>query len=599
MRRVAVLLAVLALCVSALPAAAGPRSKAWKPRPATFDVVTQTDVRITMSDGVRLTADVHFPAKDGEPLQGRLPAILTQTPYNKNSGALAFYAEHLVTRGYIQVIADVRGTGGSEGTWDSFGTREQIDGAELVEWITEQAWSNGDVGLHGTSYGAINQLFTAARQPKGLKAIFPVVPMADSYRDIVGTGGQINTSFIPLWLGLVTSLGLLPPSYTGADPVGAVGALASHVGGAAAFQAKTVASATTGGDGAYDGPFSRQRSPIRVIDKVEVPTFIVGGWFDLFQRGEPLLYERLAANNVESRLLMGPWYHTNVGEGLPAKGVPTVEELELRWFDHYLMGKPDPGLKRDVAPVTYYRLGDETYHTTSSWPPPGTDGVAAFTDGQAAPGSPGGLTAKRPTGDPAANTVPWHPLAGTCTRSTAQWTATGAPTCTSDQRFNDYAGLSYDLPITADTAIAGPIAARLFVATQGRDAAMTVRLEDVAPDGSVVQLSQGWQVLSLRQVDQDHPIVLERDDLTLRPYHHYTRDAKLPVEAGEVYETWVEIFPTAALLAKGHTLRLSIQPSDTPHLSPPAPQAVDLLGGDLQIVSGKDFPSALHLPVQQ
>src|SRR5258708_18335967 len=113
----------------------------------------------------------------------------------------------MVTRGYVQVIADVRGTGGSEGAWDSFGTREQLDGKEIVNWAAEQPWSNGNIGLHGTSYGAINQLFTAAQHPEGLKAIFPIVPMSDAYRDITGSGGQINTSFIPSWLGLVTALG--------------------------------------------------------------------------------------------------------------------------------------------------------------------------------------------------------------------------------------------------------------------------------------------------------------------------------------------------------------------------------------------------------
>ena len=60
-----------------------------------------------------------------------------------------------------------------------------------------------------------------------------------------------------------------------------------------------------GGDKAYDGPFYRERSLLERIDSVKVPTFIVGGWFDFFQRSEPELYRRLRANGVPTRL-MGP-----------------------------------------------------------------------------------------------------------------------------------------------------------------------------------------------------------------------------------------------------------------------------------------------------
>ena len=595
MRRLVVLVSVVAVVIAALPAAARP-AQGWKPRPATYEMVTVADVRIPMSDGVRLTADVYFPAKDGAAVKGRLPALLTQTPYNKNG--LSFLSEYMVTRGYVQVVAEVRGTGSSEGTWDSFGTREQLDGAELVEWITEQPWSDGRVGLHGTSYGAINQLFTAAQQPEGVKAAFPIVPSADTYRDIVGSGGQVNTSFIPLWLGLVTSLGLLPPTYAADDPVGAAGIYASHAGGALNFQGNAVANAMSGGPNAYDNPFHRQRSPIEVVDDITVPTFVVGGWFDLFQRGEPMLYERLAANDVPTRLLMGPWYHITAGEGLAEAGLPTLDELELRWMDRYVRGVPDPGLDRDIAPVTYFRLGDDQYHTTSTWPPAATDARAVYLDGSPAPGTAGALTAK-PAKGAGEGTMPWHPLAGACSRSTAQWTASGAPTCTDDQRMNDYTGLTYDLPLESDLDLAGPIAARLFVSTTARDAALSVRLEDVAPDGSVTQISQGWQVLSMRATDEDHRDVLTEDGLTLRPFMTFTRDAVLPVEAGKVYETWVEVFPIAALVSEGHTLRLSVQPSDAPHLTPPGPQAANLFGGSISVHSGAEHPSALHLPAQR
>jgi len=158
--------------------------------------------------------------------------LVTITPYNGTNGAISVTNDYLVQRGYVQVIVDARGTGESQGTWDSFGTREQRDGYEIVEWAAAQPWSTGKVGMWGASYMAISQLFTAAQQPPHLKAIFPIVPMGDSYRDMVFPGGQNNTGFIPLWLVLVSSGALVPPDYAldgnTADLARALGELGQH-----------------------------------------------------------------------------------------------------------------------------------------------------------------------------------------------------------------------------------------------------------------------------------------------------------------------------------------------------------------------------------
>jgi putative CocE/NonD family hydrolase len=592
MRRLVTLL-VLALAAGAgLPVAAAP--PAWTARPATYEIVQQRDVRITMSDGVRLRADVYFPGKGGTPAAGRFPVVLTQTPYNKTAPGLNFHSAYLVQRGYVQVVADVRGTGGSEGMWDSFGSREQRDGAELVRWAATQPWSDGRVALHGTSYAAINQIFTAAQRPAGLKAIFPVVPMADSYRDISVTGGQNNTSFIPLWLGLVTGGGLLPPTATAQDPVAAATTLGQHAANVANFPVPVVADAATGGDIAYDGPFHRQRSPIEAADRVDVPAFLVGGWYDLFQRGTPLLYERLAKRSTPTRLLMGPWYHITAGEGLPTDGVRDLDELELRWFDRHVRGVADPELDRE-APVTYYRLGQGHYHRTSSWPPAGAVATTVHLSGQARQGAPGGLSFTAPTAS-GTSSVPWHPFGGMCSRSPAQWTASGQDLgCKDDQRANELAGVAFELPPAKHArTFAGPIAAALSVSTNGRDAMLAVRVEDVAPDGAITQLTAGWQVLSLNKPTAARD-TMALNGKVLRPWHPFTRASKSIPGNGEVRQVWVEVFPTAAVVAAGHRLRVSIQPSDTPHLTAPAPQAVDLAGSVLTIHTGPRHPSFVNI----
>ena len=216
-------LARLVPLVSALAilAVAAPAAHAWKPRAAEYGVAKQTNVPITMSDGVRLFADILRPAKpDGTPADGRFLVILTQTPYNKNSPQLNFENDYLVQRGYIQVIVDVRGTGASGGHWASFSEREQRDYYATAVWAHKLKGGNGDVGLYGVSYGAIDQLLTAAQHPPGLKAEFPIVPMGDAYRDVAVSGGQTNTAFIPFWLGLVSGGGGLPSTPRRVSPRG-------------------------------------------------------------------------------------------------------------------------------------------------------------------------------------------------------------------------------------------------------------------------------------------------------------------------------------------------------------------------------------------
>ena len=325
----------------------------WSPRPATYPAtVTRTDLAIPMSDGVVLRGDLELPAdENGEPVDGRFPVIVTITAYNKSSGSFSGgltggSPSYLVRRGYAQLTVDARGTGSSEGQWAAFSRRENKDAGEVVEWAhsRKRPWSNGSVGMSGPSYLGISQIFAAGSRPTGLKAIFPQVPAADVYRDVVASGGQIDVGFIPLWLGLVTGTGVIPPAVTATDPESGFGAFVDHLTAAATFTIPLMLDALTGGEAAYDGTFYRDRSPNRVIDRVQVPTFLVGGEFDIFQRGTPLLFENLQRRGVPMKMIIGPWNHlegssaADIGEA----GYGTLSELQLRWFDRYVRGIAGP-----------------------------------------------------------------------------------------------------------------------------------------------------------------------------------------------------------------------------------------------------------------
>lgn len=124
--------------------------------------------------------------------------------------------EFFVSRGYVHVLTDVRGTGYSEGKYDICQKKEQEDGYDLVEWIAQQLWCNGNVGMLGVSYFAFIQYLVVAQQPPHLKAIFPHDGWGDMYRDVSHHGeillhGWPQTRLIPrmlAWNAMPASLNM-------------------------------------------------------------------------------------------------------------------------------------------------------------------------------------------------------------------------------------------------------------------------------------------------------------------------------------------------------------------------------------------------------
>src|SRR6478735_5079824 len=594
--------------LGATPAAHGGVRESWQPRPATYPgTVTQKDLAIPMSDGTVLRGDLTLPADaDGRAVEGRFPVIVTITAYNKATGGFGGLAgggsSFLVQRGYAQLTVDARGTGSSEGEWAAFSRREDQDAGEVVEWAhsRRRPWSDGRIGMSGPSYLGISQIFAAGSRPAGLKAIFPQVPAADVYRDVVASGGAIDVGFIPLWLGLVTGTSVIPPQVAATDPQSGLGALFSHLTAAATFTVPLMLKALLGDEPAYDGPFYDDRSPERVINRVNVPTFLVGGEFDIFQRGTPLLFENLRRRGVPTKLVIGPWDHIKGSSGAEVgnAGYGPLNELQLRWFDHYVKGVRDATLDSDIAPVTYYEQGTGAWRRTSRWV--GSDRTAATykLSGRASNGTPGALTTgTASTG--AAQVLP-IPVAGLCTRSTNQWTAgimgqNPLPNpCLDDNRVNDLAGVTFDsAPVTKAVRFQGPINAHLYVDSIGGNGMLSVAVEDVAPDGTVKRLTGGWQVISDRALDTSKSRYL--DGKLIQPFHPFTQAGEKPLPAGAVEPVDVEVFPTGASIEPGHKLRIAVQAFDVPHLAPTLPQLPGSLTA-ITIHSSAKYPSVLTIP---
>jgi putative CocE/NonD family hydrolase len=607
------LLTVLTLALALIGASATldtatATTSTWKARGEQYPgTVTEKDVAIPMSDGVVLRGDVVRPADaSGKAITKRLPVIVTITAYNKTlslGGLGGAGSAYLVKRGYVQLTVDARGTGSSEGVWNAFGARENKDGGEIMTWAhsSKRPWSNGITGMSGPSYMGISQLWAAAAQPPGLKAIFPQVPGADVYRDVVASGGQVDVGFIPLWLGLVTATGLIPPAVASSDPKSALAELLDHLTGAGTFTAPLLLKALAGGDPAYDGPFYKERSLINVIDRVKVPAFFVSGEYDLFQRGTPLLFENLNKRGVPAKLIVGPWDHIQASSGadIGKAGYGSLNELQLRWFDHYLKGKSDKNLNSDIANLTYYQQGTGGWARDSKWIGSSLKGSSLnLTGSSKALSTAGGLTSGKPK-DGTSDVLP-IPVAGLCTRSLDQWTAgllnaTGLPNpCLTDNQYNDKLGAVFSTPaLTKPITLQGPIDAHLYASSLGGDGMLSVAIEDEAPDGTVSRLSGGWQVISDRALDKTKSRYL--DGKLIQPFHPFTKAAKRKLAHGEVAPVDVEIFPTRAKIQAGHKLRIAVQAFDIPHLLPTLP---DLLGSltVLTIHNSAKYPSTINFP---
>ncbi|MFL5842705.1 MAG: CocE/NonD family hydrolase [Thermoleophilaceae bacterium] len=561
---------------------------------------------LQMSDGVVLRANVFLPDD-----KSRVPVVLTTTGYNKDVGnptgtacdggsqaGLAASNTKLLDHGIAVMILDDRGTGASEGRWDSWGERTQQDYGEVLDWIQAQKWSNGKVGTQGTSYMGITSFLVAeqdakrvaAGKPRAVKAIWANVPMADAYRDVTFHGGAIDAGFIPLWLGLTSGLSDIPPSNTLQEPEKALPNYAGHLANGFDFAANKMVDSTTGGDGAYDGAFYRLRSPVERIKDVNVPVVITGGWWDIFQRGEPLLYESLV-NSPNKKLFMMPQYHGAPDETLwDTQKIGAEQDVEVKWFSRWLKGE-DTGADT-LPPVNLLTMGTDQWQHLNKWPLPNTDYTPYYLD---AGGKLGTAKAAKPTSD----TVPLLPASSPCSRMTAQWTAgIASGPCETDNRTWEASGLTYTTgPLEKDTELTGLIKASVWAElTSAKDATLVAVLSDVDPaSGQSNQVTAGFLLASQRAVDKSKSTFSPEGDL-IRPWHPFTRASQQPVAPNDANEYQIEIYPTSQVFKKGHQIRLTIGTADTPATSTPLPALANETG-TITLLHGPEYPSNVLLPV--
>jgi putative CocE/NonD family hydrolase len=631
---------------TAITTNAGSTWKEYKRAAEYADAVSLPLQFITMADGKKLAVRVTVPADaKGKPVAGTFPAILTQTAYRIDLGQLLGYVvqtgnsllvggqdKFMVQRGYVSVAVDVVGTGMSSGEGALLGTEEQEGYAAAVDWVTQQPWFNGKLGLAGTSYLGITSLQTAKQQHPAVKAVFAQVPMGDAYRGTVGIGGLLNAKFISLWLPLTHTLSVQNDVAKLNFPTWSEQieqANQEHIASIDSWYLPTVDQAMTGVSGyaTDDGDFWAVRSPIEGASRIKVPTFIVGSSNDIFQRDEPLLYEQLK-KNVNAKLLIVKGSHVEAvlaaasgADTLLGNGAPGSASLMLQWFDQYLRGMNTgaatlPNVTQFVE--GYGVLGSTRYSKATDWPHPQMTPTRLYLRGNqtltaAKPGS--GETArfvKEPK--PAVVTYAKNDSGKTvsagveindgsdCSSSMVQWSLgisgllPKACYTNSNTVEKSQGAAIYETPYqTSDLYINGPIQADLWVATTKSEAAISVRVDAVDILGKATPLSTGLLAVSHRAIDTTRSRYVK--GVMIQPWHPFTDAARLPVVPGQAMQVSVEVFPAAALIRKGQKLRIAISASNQAMGVWPKPQEAQAAGGVTTIFSDANRPSSVVLPV--
>lgn len=553
-----------------------------------YGVVVTRNIRIAMRDGAKLATDLYFPARDGIAAPGKFPAVLQRIAYGKDETGRRT-AEIYAKRGYVVVFQDVRGRFDSEGKFYPY-TNEGPDGFDTAEWIVKQPWSDGQIGVFGSSYTAGTAHALAVTKPKGLKALFITMGTSNYHEDGAWQGGATEVLHNLGWtiaharehreaIGNPQVRGVLETAFTNylqwlRAPAGSHLIPLAGVPEFAAFYRDWLERAD------YDSYWKQNGHEVEGFhaEFPEVPIFHLGGWYDRFLRGTLHNYSGLSKSGRRPmRLLMGPWTHgggtdgafpEQVDFGPDGRRVP-IEPLQIQWFDRWIKGRD--GALPDEPPVKIFVMGGGdghrtregrlfhggTWRTESQWPPANMQPIEYFLQ------SGGGLGAVRPvsSGPSAYSFDPSDPvptIGGNMTHGRDV-----APMGSADQRCRkEYPHCRDSLPLAARSdvlvfqteplqdavEVTGPLTVRLWASSSAVDTDFTAKLIDVYPPS------------------RDYPegFAMNLADGIIRARYRNSREKAELMQPGTPYEFEIDLWATSNVFQKGHRIRLDVSSSNFP-----------------------------------
>ena len=498
------------------------------------------------SDDIILRADIFRPEADG-----KYPVIMTHGPYAKGLRYQEGYApqwnwlvkihpdilkgstrsylawetvdpELWVPDGYVLIRVDSRGAGRTPGVLDPFSPSETRDFYNAIEWAARQPWCNGNVGLCGISYYAINQWLVASFQPPHLKAMIPWEGAADYYRDFTHHGGIYANVFLETWyekqvLTVQHGLGTKGPM----DPWMNEPATGPETLSAQEIEKNRADYIEDARTHDLDNEYQRGRSAD--FSKIKVPLLSAANWggFGLHERGN---FEGFTESASAQK-----WLEVHVGRHEEYFYLPYAMELQKKFFARFLKGEDNGWEKEPKVRLIIRRLQNFDTRFENEWPLARTKWTKVYLNANSK-----GLS----------------------------WDESKEKASSHFDALSD--GLTfYTNPLEKEIEITGPLAARLFVSSSTSDADLFATLRAFDPQGKEVDfqgtldphtpLSQGWLRASHRKLDLDRS----------KPYRPYqTHDEVQLLKPNEVYQLDIEMWPTCIVLPPSYRLALTVQGKD-------------------------------------
>jgi len=552
------------------------------------DVEVRTEVKIPMRDGVELSANIFLPEAEG-----KYPVILIRSPYGKGDakyGDGLFYAG----RGYVVVSQDCRGKGTSRGVWEPF-ANERDDGVDTQKWLLDQSWCNGSIGTAGGSYVGFTQWISAPNAGDYLKALFPVVPLVDTYGDGVYIDGALNLALMMGW-GSIVSTGMGSQAamltWSGEDWNEAFRTLPlaewdSAIGWKVQYLRDWVAHPH------YDDYWAARGVRGRWQD-ITVPICAVGGWYDIFSRSviEHINAVRNKSRSKDARkhqhLIMGPWGHGISQDGkvgdlnFGKESVINLRELQTKWFDYWLKGDKTGA---DTLPAfRIFVMGRNQWRDERQWPLERAKytpyyfhsaGAAntAEGDGKLSTTKPGQQFGDEFVYDPNDPV----PTAGGCN-------LVGCPAGPRDQseveKRNDVLVFTSE-KLKSELEVTGPVKVVLYAASTAKDTDFTAKLVDVHPDGRPFNLCDG----------------------IVRARYRDSKSEPSLIQPGRVYRYEIDAWVTSNVFLPGHKIRVEISSSNFPRFDrnlntgEPFGTGTKFIKATQTIYHDNEHPSHILLPV--
>ena len=490
---------------------------------------------IPLSDGRRLAARIWMP---NGARKSPLPAILEYLPYRKRDGTAqrddSTYPS-FAEAGYVGVRVDISGTGESDGDWDDeYSTRELADGCEVIEWIAQQPWCDGNIGMMGISWGGFNSLQIAALQPEALKAVIAIGTTVDRYNDDIHykNGCLLYSNFS--WSSTMLCYASKPP-----DPE-LVGEdwrkIWQHRLETQPFPLQKWLSNQRKNDYWKHGSISEN------YENVKIPSLVISGWADGYINAPPAA----AMNLSNTKAINGPWVHKYPHFALPKPRLDFLREA-IDWWDRWLKGI-DNGVDRlpayrayileDAKPLLRRERQPGRWVSEKTMPAADTRSRLYYL----APNRqlldiPGrtrekSLSSPQDTGSACGEFFPLKPDGE----------------MPADQRRDDSGSLVFDSgKLHQPIEILGRPKLRLKIAIDQPLGNIAVRLNDIHPSGEVSRVS--WGVLNLA--------------------HRNGNEEPEPMLPGKAESVEIELNECGYRFMRGHKMRVAISTSYWPMIMPP------------------------------